>query len=236
MPFESRILDALDKWRDLPAYQLERRADVFFAIFLPSFLSQRHGIKVREELIPEFPLHLRTIWPDKPRDKDDSCKVDYVALSDNLRKAYFIELKTDPRSRGDEQASNMEAAKRAGFGALLAGLLKIVKASADKHKYCCLLRLLAQHGLLSIPDELESALASRRYNSAVNACLPSVKLTDARPQIIISYLEPRAHVADDIGFDEFAAWLETLRDDLLALRFSQSLRRWAATQAGRSGK
>jgi len=80
MSHDSRILDLLDGWRDLPAYQLERRADVFFAAFLPQFLSFRYRTSVRASLIPEFPLRLRTLFPGIERKKDESCRLDYLAL------------------------------------------------------------------------------------------------------------------------------------------------------------
>jgi hypothetical protein len=233
MAIESRVLDLLDGWRDLPAYQLERRADVFFAAFLPRFLSHRFGTSVRDALIPEFPLHLRTLYPEIPRNGDDSCRLDYLALTDDLRHAYFIELKTDPRSRGKLQETNMDAAIAVGFRELVVGLLKIVKATPDKHKYCYLLRLLARHEVLTLPDDLEAALRSKRYKSAVDACLPSVHVRNVNPEIKLLYLEPNAHSDRDIGFAEFANWLDTLQDDDLALRFSASLKRWTASPAGR---
>ena len=33
----------LDDWRHLPAYQLERRADIFFSLYLPDVLARRVG-------------------------------------------------------------------------------------------------------------------------------------------------------------------------------------------------
>jgi hypothetical protein len=35
----NQMFEMLDRWRHLPAYQLERRADILFAIYLPGFLS-----------------------------------------------------------------------------------------------------------------------------------------------------------------------------------------------------
>ena len=46
------IFELLDKWRHLPDYQLERRADIYFAMFLPDVLEARYGPC---EIIPEFP-------------------------------------------------------------------------------------------------------------------------------------------------------------------------------------
>ena len=35
------VFELLDDWRHLPAYQLERRADIYFAMYLPELLAER---------------------------------------------------------------------------------------------------------------------------------------------------------------------------------------------------
>jgi hypothetical protein len=75
-----QLFDLLDHWRHLPAYQLERRADILFALYLPEFLSERLGIPIRAEMIPEFPVRLGTIYPETV-DNNSSCKIDYLAFS-----------------------------------------------------------------------------------------------------------------------------------------------------------
>ena len=107
METASRVFDLLDSWRDLPAYQLERRADIYFAVYLPNFLAHRFNIVMNCSLIPEFPVHFRTIYPHISREKDDSCKIDYVALTRDLRQVFFVELKTDSSSRCKDQDMNM---------------------------------------------------------------------------------------------------------------------------------
>jgi len=54
------ISDNLDVGRKLPAYQLERRADIFLSIYLPDILSNKFGVRV-EGVIPEFPIDIGTI-------------------------------------------------------------------------------------------------------------------------------------------------------------------------------
>jgi hypothetical protein len=232
MAAESRLLDLLDSWRDLPAYQLERRADIFFAAYLPRFLSDRFGCAVSERLIPEFPLHHRTMRPLVPRKGDDSCRLDYLALDVDLSNAYFVELKTDAGSRGLEQEQNMTAAKEAGLPALVAGVLKIVKASTQKRKYACILRLMAANKLLALPEDFDEMVARKRYQSAINQCLPRMRISEVKPEIRILYLQPRATGEGDIGFADFAAWLCSQPGDDLAARFAVSLGRWAAAPAG----
>jgi len=41
------IFDRMDVWRHLPSYQLERRADLFFALYLPEVLNT----------MPQFTVH-----------------------------------------------------------------------------------------------------------------------------------------------------------------------------------
>jgi len=53
------LFNRLDAWRHLPAYQLERRADIFFGLFLPDALNHHlrsRGISINPRVIPEFPL------------------------------------------------------------------------------------------------------------------------------------------------------------------------------------
>lgn len=124
-------------WRHFPNYQLERRADIFFALYLPEVLESKLGFRVRAELIPEFPVHIGTIYPRKRTDK--SYKINYVALSVAGDKAVFVELKTETRSRRPKQDAYLKAAQEKGLGKLLEGLCKIFKATDSKRKYLCLL-------------------------------------------------------------------------------------------------
>ncbi len=230
METPERIFDLLDAWRHLPDYQLERRADIFFASCLPEFLSWRLKLDIRPSLIPEFPVRIGTIYPATP--SNQSCKIDYLALDASGRRAVFVELKTDSSSRREKQDAYLKAAKEVGLPALLDGVLKIVCASDHKHKYCCLLRLLEKHALITLPERLDDALRSPRYASAVNACLPDVKITAPNASIDVLYVQPVASLPDEIGFEELAAWLET-QGGAMAARFATSLRTWATVRAGR---
>ena len=50
------VFDLLDRWRHLPAYQLERRADVYFALYLPEVLEAVTGTPIDPRLVPELPF------------------------------------------------------------------------------------------------------------------------------------------------------------------------------------
>ncbi|HPD48392.1 MAG TPA: hypothetical protein P5279_17685 [Anaerohalosphaeraceae bacterium] len=70
----SQLFDRMDAWRHLPNYQLERRADLFFSLYLPSVLESKFGVPVSPIVIPEFPVRIGTIYPNIPTDK--SYKID----------------------------------------------------------------------------------------------------------------------------------------------------------------
>lgn len=226
----SHIFDLLDQWRHLPDYQLERRADIFFAAYLPAFLSQRSDVEIHPLLVPEFPVRIGTIYPDVPINK--SFKIDYVAFARDISQAWLVELKTDSGSRRDKQDKYLKAAQGVGLPALIDGVLQIVEATNHKHKYCCLLRLLERIGLLALPDDLGDALASRHWSTAVNACLPRVEVAAHDPPLQIVYLQPMSAGPDEVGFEELAAWLAQ-QDDAVARRFASSLRDWGRIEAGR---
>ncbi len=212
----------------MPDYQLERRADIFFALHLPAFLSDREGFKVNPLMVPEFPVRIGTIYPHIPINK--SFKIDYVAFAEDLSRAWFVELKTDASSRRDKQNAYLQAAQHVRVPALIDGVLKIVAATAAKHKYCCLLRLLERLSLVELPAELEGALQSSRWASAVDVCLPKVVITSPAMPVEVLFLQPVSTHPSEIGFDEFADWLEGRGE--AAERFAASLREWATVKAG----
>jgi hypothetical protein len=113
------IFANMDVWRNLPAYQLERRADIFFSIYLPEILSHKFGVKI-EGVIPEFPIRVGTIHEKIAINK--SFKVDYLAKANDSKTIIFVELKTDEGSRRDKQDWYLERAKQVGMAELLAGL------------------------------------------------------------------------------------------------------------------
>ena len=63
------LFSRMDAWRHFPNYQLERRADIFFALYLPEVLEAKLRFAVGPELAPEFPVRIGTIYPNIPIDK-----------------------------------------------------------------------------------------------------------------------------------------------------------------------
>jgi hypothetical protein len=91
----AELFSLLDQWRHLPAYQLERRADIFFALYLPELLIDRLEIEIDGEVVPEFPVNKSVLSADI--DANRSVKVDYAAFAADRSQCVFVELKTDHR-------------------------------------------------------------------------------------------------------------------------------------------
>ena len=66
----------LDRWRHLPAYQLERRIDIFFSVYLKALLEAVTGVALEDEMLPELPIKGGLIWPEVLG--HSSVKVDYA--------------------------------------------------------------------------------------------------------------------------------------------------------------
>lgn len=222
------LFDRMDAWRHFPNYQLERRADLFFALYLPQVLEAKLGFPMRPDLAPEFPIRIRTIYPNIPTDK--SYKIDYVALSGAADKAVFVELKTEGLSRRPEQDEYLLAAQKIGLASLLEGLLDIFRATNSKRKYFCLLEHLEDMGLVHIPILMKEIMARSTLQGA-NGASKQIEIRTTAAKSLIMYIQPTGIGPGIISFHEFAEVVEK-HDDSVSQRFAKSLREWAEVQAG----
>ncbi|MCB9684658.1 MAG: hypothetical protein H6735_06460 [Alphaproteobacteria bacterium] len=93
-----RIFSNMDRWRHLPACQLERRADLFFSAYLPAVVAEHTGLEVSPDVIPELPIRRDLIGRDRPSNTSVN-----AAFASDRSKVFFVELKTDGGSRRDRQ-------------------------------------------------------------------------------------------------------------------------------------
>ena len=201
----SLVFDLLDDWRLLPAYQLERRADIFFAVYLKQILEESQKNCKVEQIIPEFPVRIGSIYLDININK--SYKIDYLAICKN--KVFLIELKTDANSRRSKQDEYLEKAKSLNIEKLIDGLLKIFEATASKNKYRRLLSILQQNGWLIEKNGKWQNLS---------------KDTD----IEIVYIQPLEDADKDkniITFEKVASIISKNKTELSS-RFAASLQSW----------
>lgn len=237
--FIKAVLDRLDDWRHLPDYQLERRADIYFALFLPVVLEKYLHTPINPTIIPEFPL--------KKDGNNQSNKVDYFALSADCTRAFFVELKTDLGSVDDNQISYYSNASGKKLCDILCGLKSIVKRTNGKDeratrqnrlKYLCLLQALATMNLVQASKQdiqkLRGIANQERaygWTTGIEALEPMS--CDFKPQVI--YVLPNETEGlpsnfTQITFEEFAK--ETEKRGALGKRFAKSLRYWAEVDAG----
>ena len=229
-----RVFELMDQWRHLPAYQLERRADIFFALFLPEVLSKELGICIDPILIPEFPI--------KKESSNKSNNVDYLALQigsseSRPRRAFLIELKTDMASRRSEQDVVLDRAVNRGLKSLIKDVRTIAEASQAKTKYVHLLFYLKKLELVSYGEEKDEDLYDRALRGdyeIFKKVRPASWVCNDEPKLEAIYVQPN-QPSTVVDFRTFACIVEEGQEnnDIRRL-FAQYLRRWACTRAGDS--
>lgn len=237
------LFNRLDAWRHFPNYQLERRADIFFSLYLPEVLEDKLGFPIRTELIPEFPVHKVTINNDNNGHKGHkSVKIDYIALSKNDESpitALLVELKTDGGSLKPSQTDYLKAARKKGLKKLLEGLLIIFRATDSKSKYFCLLSYLESLRLLRIPEKLKQIM-SQPYHQGANEASEWIEITPRSIETQIVYVIPNTDclknksIGEDIKIITFQDFAKIVRryNDEISSRFAYSLDQWANCKAG----
>ncbi len=221
----------LDRWRHLPAYQLERRADVFFSVYLKAVVEELEGVALEDEIIPELPIKRDLIWPDAhPRTHNLSVKVDYVLSSRDRSRVFFVELKTDGDSRRDEQDAYLEKARTLGFRRIVEGVRALLLKTDAHQKYHHLASSLARLGYLALPPDLASHIYPRPH-PALATRLGEIVVTPLDPEVKVLYVQPEKTGKDHcIDFERFAAHVRRHADPF-SVRFAEHLLAWR-TRAG----
>lgn len=137
-PSVTSLFDLLDQWRHHPAYQLERRADIFFAMYLREVIEQELGVSLHEHIVPEFPI--------KHEHNNQSGKVDYLLAARDHSEVFFVELKTDARSRREAQDEYLGRARGLGFARISRDLVQIMLNTTEHEKYEHLARSMVRLG------------------------------------------------------------------------------------------
>jgi len=217
------VFDNLDRWRELPAYQLERRADIFFSLYLDDIVKSRFGRKPKH-IIPEFPI--------RKDGSNLSKKMDYLAVMQDPPELVFVELKTDPASMGWPQIQYLLDAQSAQDGnnsALLDDLKNICPASRAKKKYA---RLVDELIVAQLVDRVGRGGFELRkdFPDPLRAMILYVHPCSERP-LFLQHADPSGDKIRDIPFLEVADMLEKQFADDFSLRFAQSLHRWAKASA-----
>ena len=200
------LFDRLDEWRGLPSYQLERRTDIFFAIYLKDIINKKYNQTV-DYIIPEFPLRIGNIYSNfKLANPNLSFKIDYLVVCNSTRKVFLVELKTDSNSRREKQDKYLNTAKDLNIKNLVDGVLKIYEATSSKKKYQNLLNILARIGWLNTETLSNTS-------------------TDYEVSILYIQPNPGKETEDVITFADLINYLSS-NNDKFTTRFLKSLKEW----------
>ena len=205
----NQVFDRLDAWRRLPDYQLERRSDLYFSLYLPEVLEAMLGEPIRQDLVPEFPI--------KQLNSNRSDKVDYLAATADGTRLVFVELKTDYNSTRPEQFEYLcRGAQKAG-AELFDDLSTIRKASKARPKYDA---LIVATQVMGLPEIRANAIGE---NHPVVLISPREEFK-GRDEAIELFNNARVpfHV---VTFEQFRASV-LKHPDPLSVRFAESLDHW----------
>lgn len=183
--------ETIRDWKRLPAYRAEPRIDSLVGYHLQEIATEYLGERM-VGIIPELPIRLGTVKPalNDENYADKSYKVDFFLVGAS-GKNYFVEFKTDSRSRRDAQDLYLDEARGAGMKAIVEGIVRIASVSSYKQKYDHLIAKLLSLGIIN---------QDRQFIG------PS-------DEIVILYVQPRCKEGDDerqvIDFQRVAQWLKT---------------------------
>ena len=234
----AEILSALDNWRHLPAYQLERRVDVLFGMILPSVAPALFDFPRCGDVtvIPEFPLHKGATGISGDRSDNHSVNVDFAVFwsSKHAKRMILVELKTDPKSINDHQLCNMLEARCAGPEKILLGVKEAASASKETNKYAQLIWHLDQVGCFGNSEQRDWENPKRIFEELVVAhgwrtLHPDVaSITPKGMDEITRGKFPDMHC---VCFRRLADLIERTRHPMETV-FSYYLRKWANQEAG----
>lgn len=223
------MFERLDRWRHLPSYRLEMRADPFFAAFMPEILRAGLDSSIDDVVIPEFPLRRGSIYGESEPGPNASVKVDYVAVSRARPCAYLVELKTDLASRDPDQDWYLDTAVKNGVAVAVADVLKIMQKTHSDYvpKYMHLLHALDCLGWIGVPPALYAEVCRRRKpgpRSWLREIALSPQLNDMSFEKV--YIQPKATDGDRCIDFAVAAEAVGSTGSHLGDLFSKYLIRW----------
>ena len=235
-----RVFDLLDGWRHLAGYQLERRADIFFALFLPEVLEEHCGVKIRRPLIPEFPVYSN---PDNKRHN----QVDFFVLSESEDSpaGVLVELKTDMASIDENQCDALRDVASNGLQHLIKYVISLAQNQNKprRNKYVHLLAHLRELNLVEFDTTLYKKAFAKNSTGITEMLLkvePTEQVCKDNIRLEVICVLPRQRSSgssniDVIDFEEFATTITSIdksETDGIRRVFAHYLREWAAHDAG----
>ncbi len=216
----NEVFSRLNDWRKLPAYQLERRADIFFAVYLEKIFKEYFSEDVID-VIPEFPVRIGTIYSD--RDTNETIKTDYCVFTKS-GKVYLVELKTDDASISPEQIKNYVESIKKGFEEITKGIFQLCKHTESRAKYENLLSKLINLGAVK---QIGYKPEATKYLKWINNLESTNKYCFYGKPV---FIKPTKKEGDSckieiIDFDRIINIIAKENDDV-SKQFVESLKKW----------
>ncbi|MDD5456761.1 MAG: hypothetical protein PHV30_06990 [Candidatus Margulisbacteria bacterium] len=212
------LFKMLDDWRKLPAYQLERRADIFFALYLKEILGESQGTSNDLIIIPEFPLISKG---------NHTNKVDYFVWDRIKNKTYLIELKTDKKSVNKKQINYLMMASKKSPIDLLMAIEKVAISKNADAKYKGLFKYLKKHQVLDYEGDLPGKWKSH-WKTLINNYKRNFTIINVNHNQVIYILPKEDHKIPkemiQIDFLKIEKYISN--KDEIANLFCKSLRDW----------
>ncbi len=222
-PTMETLFKQLDRWRNFAGYPLEARVDAVFSLFLTKVIEDCCGVeRMHPQVIPQFPL--------KKEDNNRSDKVDFFALSKDIKRAFLIELKTDMGSQRKEQNEYLVRASEKGMASILSDFKNVAVASNSRRKYFHLISALSDMGVLGLPNKLEEKIRYGETRDSAKLISEIEVIPSPDTTIEVLFVQPKIdHPAKQtdfqiIPFAEFAAAVEGHGE--LGRLFASYLRQW----------
>lgn len=209
MNFTKEIFILLLENKKFPAYQAERRIDIFINFFLEDILKHYDPKADYKFIAPEFPLRKVSSF--------QSTKVDYLCLKENSsgeNEILLVELKTDVGSFDEEQCRIYKRYEK--WSDCLDGLVEIIikgKISFEfRLKYFHLMKVLVDKGLVQMERPLSSIhmhgnppsrKEQLKFAKAFKECLQG-NYNSPNYKVKIVYIAPekmKAHLQSDCKVD-----------------------------------
>jgi hypothetical protein len=197
-------------WKRLPAYKAEPRIDSLVGFYLPAMASAFLSDEILG-IVPELPIRLGTVKPkhEDTNYADRSYKVDFYLLGTSGIH-YFVEFKTDSRSRRSKQDEYLQESEGVGMAAIVDGIVRIASVSSYKKKYDHLLDKLTGLGVLD---------AAREFAGSTD----TIKIVYAQPHVTTDDADKLV-----LDFEWMAQWLvDNHSGSEFESALSQSLLRWS---------
>ena len=223
------LFERLEYWRNFPGFQLERHVDVFISFYLKQVIEKKFNTPISDYLIPEFPINQHLIVTRK-NGGQWSNKVDFALPSKDLSDIYFIELKTDMKSKRTSQDKLMEKCNGMMFYEFLVGIKKICLATKHYAKYATLLSYLQDIGYITIPKafwRLDFEDSPYGYKK----CVENIVIHKRQITIKTVFIQPRESAIQsplpEISFEYFANVIAK-PEDLMSMYFAEKLKIWSS--------